>query len=77
LQFAGNIFDMKSNVGSADRVVRIILAAVILALYMAKIFTGTLAIVLLAVAAILLLTSFISFCPIWHILGINTKKKIA
>ncbi len=66
---------MKSNIGSVDKTVRIVIAALVLVLYLTNIIPGRLAITLFVVAAILLLTVFINFCPIWHFLGISTKKK--
>ncbi|MEO9147115.1 MAG: DUF2892 domain-containing protein [Ginsengibacter sp.] len=66
---------MKSNIGSIDKLVRILIAALALLLYFTHLMPGSSAIILLVVAAILLLTSFFNFCPIWHFLGISTKKK--
>lgn len=66
---------MKKNVGNIDRIVRIIIAVIIAALYFAGIIQGTLAIILLIVGAILILTSFISTCPLYMPFGINTRKK--
>ena len=66
---------MKKNVGNADKVIRILVAVVIVVLAFAKVITGTLAIVLLILSAVLLLTSLISFCPLYLSLGINTNKK--
>ena len=60
--------------GSADRIIRSILAAVIAALYFMEIITGTLGIILLVLAAVFLLTSFISFCPLYAPFGLNTCK---
>lgn len=65
---------MKKNLGSADRVIRIILAAVLGYLYYNQTVTGTLGIVFLIVAVVLLLTSFISFCPLYAIFGLRTSK---
>ena len=65
---------MKKNMGGADRVIRIILALVVVALYYFNVITGTLAYILLAFAAIFVLTSFISFCPLYTLFGINTCK---
>ncbi len=58
----------------ADRMIRIILALVVVALFYFNIITGTLAYVLLALAAIFVLTSLISFCPLYTLFGINTCK---
>ena len=67
---------MKKNMGSTDKLIRSVIGIIIAILYYAGIITGTLAIVLLAFAIIFLLTSFISFCPLYTLLGINTNKKI-
>ncbi|MCZ2460820.1 MAG: DUF2892 domain-containing protein [Chitinophagales bacterium] len=66
---------MKSNIGSTDKIVRILLAIVIAVLYFTKVISGTTGIILLVLGVILLLTALINFCPIWAMLGINTKKK--
>ncbi|MBP7931507.1 MAG: DUF2892 domain-containing protein [Chitinophagaceae bacterium] len=63
---------MKKNMGSMDRVVRILLAVVFAALYFTGTVSGTLGLVLVAAAGIFALTSVISFCPLYPILGINT-----
>ena len=61
--------------GSTDKGIRIVIALVIAALYYFKIVEGTLAYVLMAFALIFLLTSFISFCPLYLPFGLNTCKK--
>ncbi len=66
---------MKANLGMADKVVRILAAVAIGILYFMNVITGTTAIVLLIVATILVLTSLISFCPLYYLLGIKTRKK--
>jgi len=66
---------MKKNMGGADRIIRIIVALAIGALYYFKVIDGTLAYVLLALAGIFLLTSFINFCPLYTLFGLNTGKK--
>jgi hypothetical protein len=66
---------MKKNMGNTDRLIRVIIALAIGALYYFKIIDGTLGYVLLAFAAIFLLTSFVSFCPLYKPLGISTCKK--
>ena len=65
---------MKKNMGSTDKVVRIVIAAVIAVLYFTNFISGTLAIVLLAIAVIFVITSFIGFCPLYQLFGISTKK---
>jgi len=64
---------MKANMGSADRIIRIILAIVLGILYFTNIITGTLGIILLVVGIVFLLTSLVSFCPLYPLLGMNTK----
>jgi len=58
--------------GSIDRIVRIILAAVFAALYFTNTVSGTLGMVLLVLGGVFLFTSVISFCPLYTLLGINT-----
>ncbi|WP_425391913.1 YgaP family membrane protein [Ekhidna sp.] len=66
---------MKKNMGSADRVIRVILAAIIAYLYFANVITGTLGLVLIILAGVFVLTSFISFCPLYAPFGLSTCKK--
>lgn len=61
--------------GSADRISRILFAIVIGVLYFTKAIEGTAALVLGAFAIVFLLTSLISFCPLYVPLGISTCKK--
>lgn len=63
---------MKKNLGNADRVIRLLLAVVFAALYFSGTVTGTIGLVLLALAAIFVLTSLVSFCPLYAIVGLNT-----
>lgn len=58
--------------GGVDRIIRIIIAIVVGVLYWQGIIEGTLAYVLLALAAVFLLTSLVSFCPLYKIVGLNT-----
>lgn len=66
---------MKANMGTADKLIRIIIAIVVAALYYKEIITGTVGIVLLVLAGVFVLTSLISFCPLYTLFGINTCKK--
>jgi len=66
---------MKPNMGTADRIIRVAVAIAIAALYFAGVISGTVAIVLGVVAAVFVLTSLISFCPAYPLLGINTCGK--
>lgn len=65
---------MTKNVGSTDKIIRVILAALIAVLYLTNQISGTFAIILLIFAVILVLTSFFSFCGIYTVLGISTCK---
>lgn len=66
---------MKKNMGTIDRVLRVILAAVIVALYLTQVITGTTAVILMVLAAVFVLTSSVSFCPLYLPFKINTKDK--
>lgn len=66
---------MKKNMGSADRIIRLIIAAVIAVLFFTNVVSGTLGIVLLVAAGVFALTSLISFCPLYPLVGINTCPK--
>lgn len=68
---------MTKNVGSADKLVRILLAVLFAVLIFAKVVSGWLAIVLGIFAVVFLLTALLNFCPIWLTLKINTNKKTA
>jgi len=63
---------MKKNMGNADRIIRLLLAAVFAYLYFGGIVTGTAGIVLVALGAVFVLTSLISFCPLYSLVGMNT-----
>lgn len=66
---------MKKNMGSVDKSIRVIVAAVVAVLYYKEIISGTLGIVLLALACVFVLTSLVSFCPLYTLFGINTCSK--
>lgn len=66
---------MKANMGTADKVIRIAIALVIIALYYTGQLSGTMAIVLLVFAGIFIATSFISFCPLYLPFSFSTRKK--
>ncbi|MBK8196354.1 MAG: DUF2892 domain-containing protein [Lewinellaceae bacterium] len=63
---------MKKNMGSTDKIVRIILAVVFAALYFTGTVTGILGYVLLALGGIFVLTSLVGFCPIYALVGLST-----
>lgn len=61
--------------GSLDKTIRVIVAAVVAGLYYKEIITGTIGVVLLALAGVFVLTSLVSFCPLYTLFGINTCSK--
>lgn len=63
---------MQKNMSSADRLIRIVLAAVMAALYFTHTVTGTIGLVLVVLAGVFTLTSLISYCPLYSIFGIST-----
>lgn len=63
---------MKKNMGTTDRIIRILLAAVFAYLYFGGIVTGTLGLVLVVLGGVFLLTSLVSFCPLYTLFGLNT-----
>ena len=65
---------MKKNMAGADRIIRLLVAAIVVGLYYFGVINGTLAIVLGVLAGIFLLTSLINFCPLYAALGIRTNK---
>ncbi len=65
---------MKKNMSSTDRIIRVILAVVMGILYFTGTVTGTLGIVMLVLGGVFVLTSLISFCPLYAIFGISTCK---
>lgn len=67
--------NMKANMGTADRIIRMLLAAVFAYLYFSGTVTGTLGLVLVILGGVFLLTSIVSFCPLYTIVGINTCPK--
>jgi hypothetical protein len=63
---------MKKNMGNADRTIRILLAAVFAALYFTGTVSGTLGYVLLGLGGVFVLTSLVSFCPLYALVGLNS-----
>ena len=66
---------MKANMGKTDKIIRILAAVIITGLYIENQITGIAAIILLILAGIFVLTSFMSFCPLYLPFGISTRKK--
>jgi hypothetical protein len=65
---------MNRNMGTADRVIRILIAVTIAVLYFTNVITGTAGIILLIVSGIFILTSLVGVCPLYMIAGLRTRK---
>ncbi|HAK76445.1 MAG TPA: DUF2892 domain-containing protein [Runella sp.] len=63
---------MKPNMGGADRIIRLVVAAIVAVLYFTGTLTGIIGIVALVVAAVFVLTSLVSFCPLYTLIGLNS-----
>jgi hypothetical protein len=61
--------------GTTDKVIRILVAVIVLVLYFTHVISGTLAIILLILAGVFVLTSLLGFCPLYMLFGLNTKEK--
>jgi len=66
---------MKKNMGNTDRIIRVIAAIIFSVLYFTGTVTGTAGLVLVILGAVFLATSFISFCPLYTLVGLNTCEK--
>lgn len=66
---------MKNNMSSTDRIVRIVVAVILAALYFSGVITGTVGTILTLLAIVFLLTATIGFCPLYTLFGMSTKKK--
>ena len=66
---------MKKNVGTPDRIIRLIVAALFAVLYFTGTVSGTVGLVLLVLGIVFALTALISFCPIYAIFGMSTCRK--
>ena len=66
---------MKLNMGSFDRILRLIVAAIFVWLYVSNTLTGTWGIVLLVLAGVFVLTSLVGFCPLYRIFRLRTTHK--
>jgi hypothetical protein len=63
---------MKANMGSADRIIRLVIAAIFATLFFTETVGGTWGIVLMTLAVVFALTSVVSFCPLYAPFGITT-----
>lgn len=63
---------MKKNMSSADRIIRLIISAIMVGLYFTGTVSGTTGMILLVLAGVFTLTSIISYCPLYSIFGFST-----
>jgi hypothetical protein len=66
---------MKKNLGTVDKVIRILVAVAVVILYFTNVISGTAGIILLILTVVLVITSLVSFCPLYWSLGLSTRKK--
>ena len=66
---------MKLNMGSMDRIIRLLVTLIVIVLLITEVLKGALAIILGVVAIIFFVTSIIGFCPLYVIFGASTKKE--
>ena len=69
------VSQMKNNMGTADKVIRIILALIFIWLYAYEYITGTLGLILMLVTLFFNISSITGYCPLYGALGINTSKR--
>ena len=63
---------MKQNVGKTDKIIRIVIAIILVALYFTNVVTGTLGIIFLVAAGIALVTALVNFCGLYAIFGLSS-----
>ena len=66
---------MKRNMGTTDKIIRLLLAALIAVLYFTGVLPAPVALIAGVIALIFIITSFLSFCPLYVPFKINTRKK--
>ncbi|GAB2770297.1 hypothetical protein GCM10027275_11170 [Rhabdobacter roseus] len=66
---------MKANLSNPDRIWRIVLAVITVVLYATGVTTGLEGILVMVAGGILLLTSFVNYCPLYGLFGVSTKRK--
>ena len=66
---------MAKNMGTIDKIIRVLAAVVVAILYFTNQITGTAAVILGVIAVIFIATSLMGYCPLYSIFKINTGKK--
>jgi uncharacterized membrane protein YphA (DoxX/SURF4 family) len=65
---------MKKNMGSADRAIRLLLAAVLVILNFSGVISGAVGLIALVVAAVFTVTTLVGYCPLYSLIGVKTCK---
>lgn len=66
---------MQKNIGYWDKGIRLLIAMIIVLLSVTNVISGTVDVILLIVAVLLVITTFLGFCPLYRPFGWNTAKK--
>jgi len=67
-----------ANVGSLDRMIRVIIGALLLVLPLIGIIasaSSTLGIIMMIVGVVLIVTGTVSFCPLYRLIGARTNTQ--
>lgn len=64
---------MKRNIGTAERIIRFIVAAVLGVFYYFQIVTGAIAMIFLTISVFSLITSIVPVCPVYKLLGYSSR----
>jgi hypothetical protein len=68
---------MKANMAILDRILRVVLVALVAVLFFTGVLSPVAAIILGILSVVFLVTAFVGFCPLYRLLGISTKRKTA
>lgn len=63
---------LKSNIGTADRTIRLLIAIVLIILFYTEVLPGIFGVIGLILALLLTVTSLITFCPLYKVLNLNS-----
>ena len=58
--------------GNTDRLIRLLLAILVAVLFYTNVIGGIFGIVLMVIAGVFVVTSLISFCPLYTLIGVNS-----
>ena len=68
---------LESNLGKPDKIVRIVFSAIVIILFFLDVINGVLAGVLVSLSLILVVTVLFSFCPLYQVFGVNTRRNLS